>query len=89
MMEAASADKDSHPWREVENAMFAAVTEAVHNKTFELVRLTPDPEGIEKMIAAAVGQHFATAVFFSAGPHTLVGTFPGISSCKTCCSAST
>ena len=64
MMEAASGDKDSHPWREVESAMFAAVTEAVHNKTFELVRLTPDPEGIEKMSAAEAEHNFATAVSF-------------------------
>ena len=64
IMEAASADKDSHPWREDENAMFAVVTEAVHNKTFELVRLTPDPEGIENMFVAAVEQNIATAVSF-------------------------
>ena len=44
--------------------MFTAVTEAVHNKTFELVRLAPDPEGIEKITVAAVEHNFSTALSF-------------------------
>ena len=55
------ADKDS-PWREFVDAMFTAVTEAVHNKTFELVRLTPDPEGIENMTVSALEHNVATAL---------------------------
>ena len=42
------ADTNLNPWFELENAMFAAVGDSIHSKTFELVRLTPDAEGIEK-----------------------------------------
>ena len=47
------AHTNSNPWFELENAMFAAVGDSIHSKTFELVRLTPDAEGIEKNTVAA------------------------------------
>ena len=46
----------------LKNALFTAVTEAIHTKTFELVRLTPDPEGTEHMSVSAVEHNVATAL---------------------------
>ena len=56
------ADTKSNPWFELENAMFAAVGDSIHSKTFELVRLTPDALGIEHITVAAIENNFQTAL---------------------------
>ena len=41
------ADQDS-TWKHLEHVMLVAVGECIQAKTFELVRLVPDADGIEQ-----------------------------------------
>ena len=50
------------PWKELENVMLAAAAECVRAQTFELVRLVPDAEGIEKITVAAIESNFQIAL---------------------------
>ena len=57
-------DLSSKQWLDLENTMLAAVTESIQAKTFELVHLVPDAEGIEKITVAAIEQNFQVALSF-------------------------
>ena len=57
-------DLSSKQCLDLDNTMLAAVTESIQAKTFELVHLVPDAEGIEKITVAAIEQHFQVALSF-------------------------
>ena len=47
-----------------ENVLFTRVSEAISSKEYEIVRLMPDPDGVEKITVSAVEKNFSAALSF-------------------------